>query len=196
MDAIKKKMQAMKLEKDNAMDKADTLEQQNKEANNRAEKTEEEIRLTQKKMQQVENELDLAQEQLSAANTKLEEKEKALQNAEEEVHNLQKRMQQLENDLDQVQESLLKANTQLEEKDKALSNVSAAARLSPAPPHPTRCEPTLGCKGFRTSEHDFLIPAAGFTLSLHALSAHAIPSFTQRSCFDLHSAQFFHLLLS
>ena len=38
MDAIKKKMQAMKLEKDNAMDKADTLEQQNKEANIRAEK--------------------------------------------------------------------------------------------------------------------------------------------------------------
>lgn len=38
MDAIKKKMQAMKLEKDNAMDRADTLEQQNKEANNRAEK--------------------------------------------------------------------------------------------------------------------------------------------------------------
>lgn len=38
MDAIKKKMQAMKLEKDNAMDKADTLEQQNKEANLRAEK--------------------------------------------------------------------------------------------------------------------------------------------------------------
>ena len=40
MDAIKKKMQAMKLEKDNAMDKADTLEQQNKETNLRAEKVE------------------------------------------------------------------------------------------------------------------------------------------------------------
>ena len=38
MDAIKKKMQAMKLEKDNAMDRADTLEQQNKETNIRAEK--------------------------------------------------------------------------------------------------------------------------------------------------------------
>ena len=38
MDAIKKKMQAMKLEKDNAMDRADACEQQAKDANIRAEK--------------------------------------------------------------------------------------------------------------------------------------------------------------
>ena len=38
MDAIKKKMQAMKLEKDNAMDRADTCEQQSRDANLRAEK--------------------------------------------------------------------------------------------------------------------------------------------------------------
>lgn len=38
MDAIKKKMQAMKLEKDNAMDKADTSEGQARDANLRADK--------------------------------------------------------------------------------------------------------------------------------------------------------------
>lgn len=38
MDAIKKKMQAMKLEKDNAMDRALMCEQQAKDANLRAEK--------------------------------------------------------------------------------------------------------------------------------------------------------------
>lgn len=38
MDAIKKKMQAMKAEKDNAMDRADTCEQQSRDANLRAEK--------------------------------------------------------------------------------------------------------------------------------------------------------------
>lgn len=38
MDAIKKKMQAMKLEKDNAMDRAQMCEQQAKDANLRAEK--------------------------------------------------------------------------------------------------------------------------------------------------------------
>lgn len=38
MDAIKKKMQAMKMEKDAAMDKADTCEGQAKDANLRADK--------------------------------------------------------------------------------------------------------------------------------------------------------------
>ena len=43
MDAIKKKMQAMKAEKDNAMDRADTCEQQSRDANLRAEKVRSEI---------------------------------------------------------------------------------------------------------------------------------------------------------
>jgi len=38
MDAIKKKMQSMKLEKDTAMDRAESFEQQAKDANIRAEK--------------------------------------------------------------------------------------------------------------------------------------------------------------
>ena len=38
MDAIKKKMQAMKLEKDNALDRALVCEQQARDANLRAEK--------------------------------------------------------------------------------------------------------------------------------------------------------------
>lgn len=38
MDAIKKKMQAMKLEKDNALDRAAHMEQLAKDANLRAEK--------------------------------------------------------------------------------------------------------------------------------------------------------------
>lgn len=79
MEAIKKKMQAMKLEKDNAIDRAEIAEQKARDANLRAEKSEEEVRGLQKKIQQIENELDQVQEQLSAANTKLEEKEKALQ---------------------------------------------------------------------------------------------------------------------
>merc|ERR1712240_664177 len=73
MDAIKKKMQAMKLEKDNAMDRADACEQQAKDANLRAEKAEEEVRDLQKKMQQLESDLDVTQEKLLNANQKLEE---------------------------------------------------------------------------------------------------------------------------
>lgn len=73
-------MQAMKLEKDNAVDRAEQAEQQARDANLRAEKSEEEVRGLQKKIQQIENELDQVQEQLSQANVKLEEKEKTLQN--------------------------------------------------------------------------------------------------------------------
>jgi len=80
MDAIKKKMQSMKLEKDNAMDRADNMEQTARDANARADRAEEEVRNLQKKMQQIENDFDNCQEQLMAANTKLEEKEKSLQN--------------------------------------------------------------------------------------------------------------------
>lgn len=80
MEAIKKKMQAMKLEKDNAVDRAEQAEQQARDANLRAEKSEEEVRGLQKKIQLIENELDQVQEQLSQANVKLEEKEKTLQN--------------------------------------------------------------------------------------------------------------------
>ncbi|CAH4022918.1 unnamed protein product [Pieris brassicae] len=79
MDAIKKKMQAMKLEKDNALDRAAMCEQEAKDANLRAEKAEEEARQLQKKIQTIENELDQTQEALMQVNGKLEEKEKALQ---------------------------------------------------------------------------------------------------------------------
>ncbi|KAG7201627.1 hypothetical protein KM043_004364 [Ampulex compressa] len=80
MDAIKKKMQGMKLEKDNAMDRALLCEQQARDANARAEKAEEEARSLQKKIQTIENELDQTQEALMQVNAKLEEKDKALQN--------------------------------------------------------------------------------------------------------------------
>ncbi|GFG38505.1 hypothetical protein Cfor_05939 [Coptotermes formosanus] len=83
MDAIKKKMQAMKLEKDNAMDRALLCEQQARDANLRAEKAEEEARSLQKKIQQIENDLDQTMEQLMQVNAKLDEKDKALQNVGE-----------------------------------------------------------------------------------------------------------------
>merc|ERR1712193_408670 len=114
MDAIKKKMQAMKLEKDNAMDRADACEQQAKDANLRAERAEEEVRDLQKKMQQLENDLDQTQEKLMNANQRLEEKEKALQNAEGEVAALNRRVASLEEDLEKSEERLLTATQKLD----------------------------------------------------------------------------------
>ena len=80
MDAIKKKMQAMKLEKDNAQDKADSCEGQAKEANLRADKVLEEVQDLQKKLTQVENDLVTNKSNLEQANKDLEEREKSLTN--------------------------------------------------------------------------------------------------------------------
>ena len=88
MDAIKKKMQAMKVEKDNAMDRADACEQAAKDAKIRTEKAEEEVAELVKKSQQLEVDLDKTTEQLLTTTQQLEEKEKALLAAELEVNAL------------------------------------------------------------------------------------------------------------
>ena len=124
MDAIKKKMQAMKLEKDNAMDRADTCEQQARDANLRAEK----VPLSLYPIPRLETKLIILNILSCAANWPQLTNESSPQ-SEEEVRALQKKMQQLENDLDQAQEQLLAANAKLEEKDKALQNVSPSPLL-------------------------------------------------------------------
>merc|ERR1711889_19373 len=85
MDAIKKKMQAMKVEKDNAMDRADVCEQASKDAKVRAGKAEEEVEELIKKSQQLEVELDKTMEELLTTTEKLKEKENSLSSAELEV---------------------------------------------------------------------------------------------------------------
>merc|ERR1711885_125378 len=82
MDAIKKKMQAMKVEKDNAMDRSDVCEQAAKDAEVRAAKAEEEVAELVKKAQQLEVELDKTKEELATTSQKLDDKEKALLAAE------------------------------------------------------------------------------------------------------------------
>ncbi|KAG9511244.1 hypothetical protein GZH46_00191 [Fragariocoptes setiger] len=119
MEAIKKKMQAMKLEKDNAVDRAEQAEQQARDANLRAEKAEEEVRGLQKKIQQIENELDTVQENLSQANVKLEEKEKTLLQAEADLAAHNRRIQLLEEDLERSEERLKVATQKLEEASQA-----------------------------------------------------------------------------
>lgn len=104
MDAIKKKMQAMKLEKDNAMDKADTCEGQSKDANMRVEKLQEEVRDLGKKFVQVEVDLVNAKSNLEQANHELEEKEKLLTATESEVATQNRKVQQIEEDLEKSEE--------------------------------------------------------------------------------------------
>merc|ERR1711863_81492 len=78
MEAIKKKMQAMKVEKDNACDQADVSEEKMKAARIRAQKGEDEVAELELKSRQLETELDITAERLSIATLQLEEKEKQL----------------------------------------------------------------------------------------------------------------------
>merc|ERR1712165_648648 len=71
------KMQAMKVEKDNACDRVDASEEQCKAARLRASKAEDEVDELVTKSRQLETELDLTTEKLGIATLQLEEKEVA-----------------------------------------------------------------------------------------------------------------------
>merc|ERR1711988_1156459 len=114
MDAIKKKMQAMKVEKDNACDRSDQAEEQSKAAKVRAAKAEDEVAELVAKSRQLETELDLCTEKLAIVTLQLEEKEKALMAAEAEMNALNRRVSGLEEDLEKTEEKLTQANTKLD----------------------------------------------------------------------------------
>jgi len=76
MNAIKKRLQTLKLEKDLAMDKADLCDQQAKEANRREEKLRDEVRELAKKLVQMEHDLEVSKAQLVKSNRDLEIKER------------------------------------------------------------------------------------------------------------------------
>ena len=126
MDAIKKKMQAMKVEKDNAMDRADVCEQASKDAKVRAGKAEEEVEELIKKSQQLEVELDKTMEELLTTTEKLKEKENSLSSAELEVAALNRRVQGIEGDLETCEDKLLLASQKL---DKAATAADDSDRM-------------------------------------------------------------------
>uniref|UniRef100_A0A5K3EUM6 Tropomyosin 2 high molecular weight isoform n=1 Tax=Mesocestoides corti TaxID=53468 RepID=A0A5K3EUM6_MESCO len=79
MEAIKKKMLAMKLDKENAIDLADQLEEQLKEKETEMSKKEEEMGDVVKRYQSLEAEKEAAETQLAETNQKLEDTEKRAQ---------------------------------------------------------------------------------------------------------------------
>merc|ERR1712142_25889 len=126
MDAIKKKMQAMKVEKDNACDKMDACEEAMKTAKVRAQKGEDEVAELDAKAKQLETELDLTVEKLGIATLQLEEKEKALSASELEMNALTRRVSGLEEDLEKTEEKLLVANQKF---DKAATAADDSERM-------------------------------------------------------------------
>lgn len=72
MDAIKKKMQMLKLDKENALDRAEQAEADKKAAEERSKQLEDELVALQKKLKGTEDELDKYSESLKDAQEKLE----------------------------------------------------------------------------------------------------------------------------
>merc|ERR1712123_546567 len=104
MEAIKKKMQSMKVEKDNACDRADVAEEASKTAKGRADKAEDEVAEFVAKARQLETELDVTAEKVSIVSLQLEEKERSLLAAESEMNALNRRVSGLEEDLETTEE--------------------------------------------------------------------------------------------
>merc|ERR1712020_732885 len=129
MDAIKKKMQAMKVEKDNACDRADVCEEASKAAKLRAEKAEDEVAELNAKARQLETELDLTTERLGIVTLQLEEKEKSLMAAEAEMNALNRRVSGLEEDLEKTDEKLQQALTKLDKAGAAADDSERAKKV-------------------------------------------------------------------
>merc|ERR1712038_129883 len=128
MDAIKKKMQAMKVEKDNACDRTDQVEEQSKQAKIRAEKAEDEVAELAAKARQLETELDLTTERLGIVTLQLEEKEKTLAAAELEMNALNRRVSGLEEDLERRRRSCCRPTPSLRRRAPLLMTTSVQRR--------------------------------------------------------------------
>merc|ERR1712168_1343671 len=136
MEAIKKKMQAMKVEKDNACDRCDACEEASKVAKIRAEKAEEEVLELMNKARQLETELDVTAERLSLITLQLEEKEKLLvanqkldkaataaDDSERMKKVLQNKAEEDEKRMAKLEDELKEARNQAEEADRKYEEV-------------------------------------------------------------------------
>merc|ERR1711972_314361 len=128
MEAIKKKMQAMKVEKDNACDQADVSEEKMKAARIRAQKGEDEVAELELKSRQLETELDITAERLSIT-LQLEEKEKQLAATELEMNALTRRVSGLEEDLEKTEEKMVAAVAKLDKAGTAADDSERAKKV-------------------------------------------------------------------
>merc|ERR1712240_588830 len=129
MEAIKKKMQAMKVEKDNACDRVDVCEEACKAAKIRAQKGEDEVEELMNKSRQLETELDLTVERFGIVSLQLEEKEKALAATELEMNALNRRVSGLEEDLEKTEEKMVAAVAKLDKAATASDDSERAKKV-------------------------------------------------------------------
>merc|ERR1711997_735162 len=125
MEAIKKKVQAMKVEKDNLCDRCDEVEQKMKEAMIR--KGEEEFTELSLKARTLEIDLDKYAEKLEKQVMAQESKEAQVLAAEAEFNRLNRRVQELEEDLEITEQKYVLA---IQKYDKAATAADDSDRMA------------------------------------------------------------------
>merc|ERR1712038_1156552 len=132
MDAIKKKMQAMKVEKDNAMDRSDACEQAAKDAKVRAAKAEKEdsllsaeleVNSLNRRVQGLEGDLETCEDKPLQATNKLDKAATAGDDSDRMRKVLENRAIQDEERMGKLEEELKNARNQAEEADKQYDEV-------------------------------------------------------------------------
>jgi len=127
MEAIKKKMQAMKVEKDNLCDRSDEFEQKVKDAFIRQSKAEEEFNELNLKSKTLEIDVDKYGEKLVLQVQAQEAKEAQVLAAEAEFNRLNRRVQELEEDLEVTEQ---KYHTAITKYDKAATEADDSDRMA------------------------------------------------------------------
>merc|ERR1711868_224245 len=127
MEAIKKKVQAMKVEKDNLCDRCDEDEQKMKEAFIRREKAEEEFTELNMKSKTLEIDLDKFAEKLEKQIMAQESKEAQVLAAEAEFNRLNRRVQELEEDLEITEQKYVLA---IQKYDKSATAADDSDRMA------------------------------------------------------------------
>ncbi|KAI4501023.1 hypothetical protein M0802_003826 [Mischocyttarus mexicanus] len=115
MNAIKKRLQTLKIEKDLAIDKADLCDQQAKEAIRREEKLKDGVRELAKKLIQMEHDLQVSKALLRKSIKSLELKDSIYIMTQSELAILNRNMQQCSQNLEKSEERRLVAQTKLTE---------------------------------------------------------------------------------
>merc|ERR1711874_218359 len=126
-EAIKKKVQAMKVEKDNLCDRCDEVEQKMKESLIRKDKAEEEFTELSLKARTLEIDLDKYAEKLEKQVMAQESKEAQVLAAEAEFNRLNRRVQELEEDLEITEQKYVLA---IQKYDKAATAADDSDRMA------------------------------------------------------------------
>ncbi|XP_015591172.1 tropomyosin-2 [Cephus cinctus] len=113
MEAIKKKIAALKLEMDAANEKVEVNETKAKQENMRADKLYDEVRDLQKKLAQLERDYDITSTNLEQSTKDLEQCEKSYTKAEQDRTTLTRKVQEIEANLHKKEDLRLSAQQKL-----------------------------------------------------------------------------------